>query len=132
MSALPRRAILVVDDELFIRVVAADILEDACATVFEAGDAEEALAMLDAHHEIALVFTDVNMPGSMDGIDLAASVHRTRPAIQWIVTSGRQHYRQEELPNDATFLPKPYRPSELIKLATEKLHAGDETRDNSA
>ena len=82
MSAPPRRAILVVDDELFIRVVAADILEDTGMTVFEAADAEEALAMLDAHHEIALVFTDVNMPGLMDRIDLVASVHRTKPAIQ--------------------------------------------------
>jgi len=132
MSALPRRAILVVDDESFIRLVAADILEDAGATVFEAADAEEALAMLDAHHDIALVFTDVNMPGSMDGIDLVASVHRIKPAIQWIVTSGRQRYRQDELPDDATFLAKPYRAGELIKLATEKLNAGDETRDQSA
>ena len=132
MSALPRRAVLIVDDEPFIRLVAADILEDAGATVFEAGDAEEALAMLDAHHDIALVFTDVNMPGDMNGIDLVASVHRTKPAIQWIVTSGRQHYRQDELPDDATFLAKPYRPAELIKLATEKLNAGDETHQQSA
>ena len=132
MSVPPRRVILVVDDELFIRVVAADILEDTGATVFEAGDAEEAIAMLDAHHDIALVFTDVNMPGEMNGVGLVASVHRTKPAIKWIVTSGRQHYRQDELPDDATFLAKPYRASELIKLATEKLDAGDETRHHSA
>lgn len=88
--------------------------------------------MLDAHHDIALVFTDVNMPGPMSGIDLVASVHRTKPAIQWIITSGRQHYRQDQLPDDATFLPKPYRADELIKFATDKFHAGDETSAHSA
>ncbi len=115
-------AVLIVDDEVLIRMNAAEMLADAAA-VFEAGDAAEALAVLAAHDEIMLVFTDINMPGGMDGIALAASVYSTKPAIQWIVTSGRERLNDSDLPDHATFLPKPYRQAELVDAVIKKLVA---------
>lgn len=115
-------AVLVVDDEVFVRMNAAEMLSDAAA-VFEAGDAAEALAVLAAHHEIMLVFTDINMPGEINGIALAAKVYLDRPGIQLIVTSGRECHSDGDLPDHATFLPKPYRETELISVVNEKLLA---------
>ena len=115
-------AVLIVDDEVLIRMNAAEMLSDAAA-VFEAGDAAEALALLAAHDEIMLVLTDINMPGEMDGIALAATVCSTKPAIQLIVTSGRERHSDSDLPHHATFLPKPYRQAELVDIVTEKLLA---------
>ena len=63
------------------------------------------------------------MPGAMDGVALAAHVHRTKPAIQWIVTSGRGNASDGTFPDHATFLPKPYLQAELVNLVTRKLEA---------
>ncbi len=115
-------AVLVVDDEALIRMGAAYMLSDAGA-VFEAGDAAEALLVLEAHDEIMLVFTDVNMPGDMDGVALATAVYGMKPKIQWIVTSGRERFSAGDLPDHASFLPKPYRQAELLNLVSQKLEA---------
>ena len=112
--------VLIVEDEALIRMDAADMLADA-RTVFEAADADEALRVLDAHDEIMLVFTDVNMPGEMDGVALVAKVYETRPAVRWIVTSGRKDFDECHLPDHASFLPKPYRQADLLRLVSQKL-----------
>ncbi len=80
--------VLVVDDELILRLSISAELEDEGFVVFEAGTADEAIATLERHPEIRLVFTDVDMPGSMDGLKLAAFVRDRWPPIKIIVTSG--------------------------------------------
>ena len=89
----------------------------------EASDAEEALAVLQAHPEVAVLFTDVDMPGDMNGLRLAACVHERSPAVQIIVTSGKRLQSDAALPDEGTFLPKPYRMAELTALICGKLKA---------
>lgn len=118
-----RRAILVVEDEIFIRIVAADILSDCGLQIYEAGCASEALDLIAAHPEIAILFTDINMPGEMDGLALASRVFAMWPHIGLIVTSGGQSLRNEDVPDSGVFLPKPYRAADLADLVLAKLAA---------
>ena len=101
-------AVLVVEDEPMIRLVAADQLLDAGFEVYEAGRAEEAIPILEAHSEIRLLFTDVKMPGPMDGLKLAQFVRDRWPRLKIMVTSGHVRVTQDSLPAGAFFLPKPY------------------------
>lgn len=111
-------AILIVEDEPFIRMAAADIVADLGVTPYEAADADEALAILDAHPEIRLLFTDVNMPG-MDGVALARRARELRPDVKLLLTSGRRAIPDGELPEDGAFLPKPYG-SQQLSTAVER------------
>lgn len=120
MFTMPRE-VLVVEDEPFVRMVAADALTEHGIMAWEAGDADEALHVLEEHPNIGLVFTDVNMPGNMDGLGLAQEVHRRRPDVTLIVTSGAVSVAEEELPDHGTFLAKPYPADRLVKLVEEKL-----------
>ena len=113
--------ILIVEDELFIRMMAADILSDIGMAVYEADCAEEALRLLVCHPDISLLFTDIDMPGTMNGLALAALVHDKWPDTALIVTSGGQLLSDDAVPDNGTFLPKPYRPRELERLVREKL-----------
>lgn len=117
---LPRE-VLVVEDEPFVRMVAADALTDRGIMAWEAGDAGEALSMLDEHPNIGLVFTDVNMPGEMDGVGLAHEVNRRRPDVTLIVTSGAVTVDENTLPDHGTFLQKPYPTDKLVKIVEERL-----------
>ena len=121
MSLTIPREVLVVEDEPLVRMVAADALADSGIMAWEAADAGEALHVLAEHPAIGLVFTDVNMPGDMDGLDLAHEVHQRRPDVSLIVTSGAKVIGQEELPDDGTFLPKPYPTDRLVHLVAAKL-----------
>ncbi len=114
-------AVLVVEDETFTRLAAVDLLSDAGLPNYEAADADEALSTLASHPDIKLLFTDVNMPGAMDGMSLAKSVSRMRPDVAIIVTSGRRRIPECELPEDGTFLPKPYGPQQLVEAVEETL-----------
>jgi CheY-like chemotaxis protein len=105
--------ILVVEDETLIRIIAADALEESGFRVLEAGNANEALHILASHEEVAVLFTDINMPGEMDGLALARRVSSERPEIKVVVTSGKQWLDSSSLPDDGVFLPKPYRASQL-------------------
>ena len=98
--------VLVVEDEALIRELVADELEVAGYTVVIANDADQAIAILEARQDIHLVFTDVNMPGSMDGLKLAAAVRDRWPPVHIIITSGK--IRPLEIPANALFIPKPY------------------------
>jgi CheY-like chemotaxis protein len=120
-SLMEAPAVLVVEDETFTRLAAVDLLSEAGLTNYEAADADEALLTLADHPEISLMVTDVNMPGTMDGMSLARRVCRMRPDIGIIVTSGRRCIPEAELPGDGTFLPKPYRPQQLIDAVVRKL-----------
>lgn len=115
---MPKRnhaVVLVVEDEPLIRLAAVDMVEDAGYTVIEAGNADEAIALLERHPEIRIVFTDVEMPGSINGIKLANFIRDRWPPIEIIITSGAVPRENVTLPNRGVFLPKPYRPEELAR-----------------
>jgi len=114
--------ILVVEDETLLRMLAGDILtEDAGCRVIEAVNADEALILLESRHDVRLVFTDVNMPGTLNGFALARIVDRRFPGIKVIVTSGLARTGVGDLPKGKRFLPKPYAPSALITMVQEML-----------
>lgn len=119
-GSLPKE-VLVVEDEPMIRMVAADALTDGGIMAWEACDADEALLVLEQHPRIGLVFTDVNMPGDMDGLGLAHEVSVVRPDVKVIVTSGASAVEDRELPRHGTFLPKPYQADRLVNMVTAKL-----------
>ena len=108
--------VLVVDDEPLIRMSAADMLADAGWTALEAADAAEGLELLEAHPEVTVLFTDINMPGEMDGLDLARRVHQLRPDVHLIITSGKLRPGRGELPGEGRFLGKPYHERQFISL----------------
>lgn len=118
-SSPSARTVLVVEDEILIRMLAADSLEDSGYRVLEAADAAEALRILEEHEEVDVLFTDVNMPGPMDGIDLAGMMHDRRPDLGLIITSGRGTPDLARLPLSSIYLAKPYRPHQLA-AAVEK------------
>jgi CheY-like chemotaxis protein len=121
MKLMDSPVILLVDDEPFVRMAACELLTDLGAVVLEAGNADEALHMLKLHRNIQLVFSDVNMPGSMNGLTLLERVHELKPAVELILTSGRGEYAFKKLPDSGTFLPKPYSAFKLCDLVTDKL-----------
>lgn len=104
-----------VEDDVFLRLAAADTIERAGMTVYEAEDANEAIRMLEQHADIGVVFTDINMPGSMDGVRLAHFVRDRWPPVKFIVTSGLVKVREGELPEGSLFVGKPYSPDAIVK-----------------
>ena len=98
--------VLVVEDEFLVRDMVQMELEDAGYTVVLAGSADDAIAILEARTDVHLVFTDIDMPGSMDGLKLAACVRDRWPPVHIIITTGKS--RPEEIPANALFIPKPY------------------------
>lgn len=114
--------ILLVEDEALVRMLASDILiADGGYRVIEAVNADEALTLLEVRHDVRLLFTDVDMPGSLNGFALARIVDLRWPEIGTIVTSGRIWPGLGDLPKGARFLRKPYAPSALIKMVQEML-----------
>lgn len=109
--------VLVVEDETLVRMVAVDHLIEAGFRVLEARDADEALEILSERTDCRAIITDVKMPGSMDGIDLAHVVAERWPTMSIAVVSGHARPNAAELPAGAVFLPKPYRCDELIEVA---------------
>jgi CheY-like chemotaxis protein len=99
MTTEPKSSVLVVEDEMFIRMLAVDTLEDGGYVILEAGDAREALALLEQTPNISLIFTDINMPGDLDGLDLATEVAKRWPHIEIIVTSGAVRLEDDVIPD---------------------------------
>jgi CheY-like chemotaxis protein len=106
--------VLIVEDEFLLRMDAADFLEEAGFKVYEASNADEAIALLEVHDDIRAVFTDIHMPGSMDGLKLAHYVRGRWPPVKLIITSGRARPRAEDMPAGSGFFEKPY---QLRKVA---------------
>jgi two-component system, response regulator PdtaR len=115
--------VLVVEDEPLVRMVAAEGLEDAGFEVLEAESAADALRILDGRSDVGVLFTDVNMPGELDGVDLAKLVHERWPELRIVVTSGKDHLRKAQLPDDGRFVAKPYRTHEVVHLIEEMMSA---------
>jgi CheY-like chemotaxis protein len=102
------KVVLVVDDEVFARLLAVQIFLDQGFTVLEAEDAGQAIEVLDRNDDIGLLFTDISMPGDMDGLRLIDHVRDQRPQIRCIATSGRVDPNLAACPGTARFLAKPY------------------------
>jgi CheY-like chemotaxis protein len=100
--------VLVVEDEVLLRWTAVAIVEDAGFDVVEAGTGIEAISVLEKRDDIRTVFTDVEMPGSINGLQLAHLIRIRWPSIMIIATSGRFRLRDDDLPEGARFLHKPY------------------------
>src|SRR5438105_9835717 len=112
--AVPSRpVVLVVEDEFLIRSSAVEIIENAGFDVLQAADADEALEILQTRTDIRVIFTDIHMPGSMDGLRLAHAVRGRWPPIKIIATSSRINVRIDELPEGGRFVPQTYRPDEI-------------------
>lgn len=110
----PAPVILIVEDDPFLRVLAVEFVEEAGFEALEAGDADQAIAILESRSEIAVLFTDINMPGSMDGLELALVVSNRWPAIEILVASGHVRLQQSDLPPNGRFLGKPYHAAAMI------------------
>src|SRR6187431_2450702 len=106
--------VLVVEDEMVLRMKAIDIVEDAGYTAIEAVNADEALAILESRSDISLLFSDIQMPGSMDGLKLAHAVHDRWPGIKIILVSGRINPTEAEKPEDSRFFGKPIGVPQMI------------------
>ena len=106
--------VLVVEDEMLLRMRAVDMVEDAGFTPLEAVDADEAVAILESRSDIALLFTDIQMPGSMDGLKLAHAVHERWPPIKIILVSGQLKLANIDIPADSRFFGKPLEAREII------------------
>lgn len=116
--------VLVVEDEMVLRMRAADIVEDAGFCPVEAVNADEAMAILEARSDIALLFTDIQMPGSMDGLKLAHAVHARWPAIKIVLVSGQVRPSDAERPVDSHFFGKPLGVEQMIAELQAMVGAG--------
>lgn len=133
---MPRRSVaknpvvLIVEDEPLVRELEADILIGAGFRLIESKTADEAFEILRRGAEVQVVFTDVDMPGSIDGFEFARLVHQGWPEVAIVVSSGKMRPGPADLPQNAIFVPKPYRPAQLVEKIREAL--GLRTRDRSS
>lgn len=114
-----RAVVLVVEDEPLVRMFAAEVLEDEGFEVLEAATARAALALLEKRPEVQALFTDIDMPGGMNGLELAQVVHERYPHIALVVTSGVFRVGASRLPDDGVFLPKPYAAAAPVRVIRE-------------
>jgi len=105
--------VLVVEDEAFLLFAIADELREVGFAVFEASNADQAIMLLETHQDISILFTDIDMPGSMDGLRLSAAVRDRWPPVKIIVTSGKRRPDSGAMPDGGVFLPKPYAPEKV-------------------
>jgi CheY-like chemotaxis protein len=103
-----RTKILVVEDEPLLLMMAVDVVEDAGFEAIEASNADQAIALLESNPDIIILWTDIDMPGSMDGLRLAVVVRDRWPPIEILIVSGKQRPATEDLPERVVFIPKPY------------------------
>jgi two-component system, response regulator PdtaR len=118
MTTLPMH-VLVVEDETFVRMDVVEMLREAGFDILEAANADEAIQMLERDSDIRIVFTDIDMPGSMNGLKLAAAVRDRWPPVRIIATSGHFKIKAGDLPADARFIPKPYQSAQIISAIRE-------------
>jgi DNA-binding NtrC family response regulator len=111
--------VLVVEDDAILRLHAIDIVEEAGFTAIEASNADDAIAILESRSDIALLLTDVDMPGSMDGLKLAHAVRDRWPPIKIVVVSGHVKLDRDALPPESRFFGKPF---EAAKMVAELQH----------
>src|SRR4051812_23149621 len=116
--------VLVVEDEIVLRMKAVDIVEDAGFTPVEAANADQAIAILESRSDISLLFTDIHMPGTMDGLKLAHAVHGRWPHIKIILVSGQAAVTDADKPSDSRFFGKPVTMEKMIAELQDMIGAG--------
>ena len=121
-SSGSRGVVLIVEDEPLVRMVAVATAQDAGFDAIEATDADSAIAILETRNDIRIVFADIHLPGSMDGLKLARAVRDRWPPIELILTSGLMKVGPRDLPERSVFLTKPY---SLDALTTALAHFDD-------
>jgi CheY-like chemotaxis protein len=112
-------AVLIVEDEALVRLGAVKIIQDSGFEVIEAACADEAIRILESRGDIRVVFTDIHMPGSMDGLKLAQAIRNRWPPIKIIVTSGHERLTEQDLPKGVRFFAKPYTPIQITGALRE-------------
>jgi CheY-like chemotaxis protein len=117
MAQVPKccETVLVVEDEGLVRLDAAESLREAGFAVLEATVAAEAMEIVLSGETIDVLFTDINMPGEMDGLELARRVHDCRPAVRLVLTSGAIKPKPDEIPASGAFISKPYSPEAVTR-----------------
>jgi two-component system, response regulator PdtaR len=113
MSEAAHPLVLVVEEAL-LRLYAADLLEDHGYRVIKAENADAAIKALETSNDVRLLFTDIQMPGKLDGMDLARQAHARWPNVLLLITSGQERPTRAEIPDDGRFVAKPYRSYELL------------------
>lgn len=116
-----RTVVLVVEDEPLVSMSLVDDLEAAGYAVLEALNAAEAIQTLEARADIALIITDIDMPGSMDGLMLAAAVSRRWPPVRIVVVSGHRNVEITDIPDGSVFFSKPYSTKAIVGSMREML-----------
>ena len=115
----PRQVVLIVEDEALVRMTAVDMIEEAGFEILKATNADEAILLLKARLDITVVFTDIEMPGSMNGLRLAEAVRDRWPPVKIIATSGHYVVRDGDLPSGGLFLAQPYSLSQISSALRE-------------
>src|SRR6476661_5964216 len=116
--------VLVVEDEMILRMRAVDIVEDAGFCAIEAVNGDEAISILESRSDISLLFTDIQMPGSIDGLKLAHAVHERWPSIKIILVSGQVKPSDNERPANSRFFGKPLGVEQMIAELQAMVGAG--------
>jgi CheY-like chemotaxis protein len=122
MAQFEKAIVLVVEDVPILRLMAVGVVEDAGFEAIEAADADEAVRILESRTDIRIVFSDIDMPGSMDGMKLAACIRDRWPPVEIILTSG--HFAEQDvwLPDRALFFAKPYNPQAVGQAMRQMLN----------
>ena len=115
------RVVLVVEDEPVLLELAQEVLDLEGLQTIGATNADKARLILETTPNIGLVITDIKMPGTINGFELAWLISEQWPAIPVLVTSGHQRVRDDELPPNARFLPKPWLLGEFIDQSVAML-----------
>ena len=114
-STSGRAVVLIVEDEPLVRMMVIELFEDEGFEVLEAANADQALGIFGERGDVALLFTDVEMPGSIDGYALARWVHDNRPTVKTMIVSGRALPRAGDVPEGAAFVGKPYDHGDVMR-----------------
>lgn len=122
-----KAVVLVVEDSAIIRMGAVDLVISAGYEALEAIDADEAIRILESRDDIDLVFTDVQMPGTMDGIKLSHYIRDRWPPVKLIVASGNAILEESNLPTGTRFFSKPYDDTTIIDAMARLLSSDDRT-----
>ena len=114
-----RPVVLVVEDDTLLRMHAAEMIDEAGYEAIEAQNADEAIKVLEARSDVAIVFTDIDMPGSMNGLKLAQTIADRWPPVRIVATSGHFQMRDGDLPPGGVFIAKPYRSHQILSTLNE-------------
>ena len=115
--------VLVVEDEALVRIVISDHLRDDGFDILEAANANEAIVLLETHADIQILFTDIDMPGSMDGLELSAIARHRWPLVRIVIASGQGLLDIVDLPEGGLFYSKPYDHDLLARSFREMMRA---------